>query len=483
MRIVVDNQWAIVEGASDAQLLELTQVLTFKDPNPKYDPRYIYGSWDGCHYLFDYENRRFLSGLVDLVLDQTSMEGSEVVYLNKPTPIYWDKNPEIIAGKVLRHYQVSGVDCALRNGGGILQLPTGSGKTPVLAAILKAHAFHKALVVINSKLLLEQTSSELKSMLAEPIGKIGDGVYTLGRVTVATVQSLNNLDPTDAVFEGLDVLVIDEAHHASANSFQAVVRAAGAPYRYGLSGSPFKSRDLTRYEDWILLGLVGEVVYEISTSQLVEEGFLARPEIYFIDLALPRNGEYSSWTKAYTAAITGNKGRNEGIVEVTHSLCSLGLSPLILVTQVKHAAMLFKLLVEQDVKAVFLKGGNVSKDYRGKVSSGMEALDKYKEGKYDCIVATTVLDEGVDVPGMDALIIAGSGKSNIKVIQRLGRVLRAKAGNNTVIVVDFWDGHHNWFKSQSKDRIHIYEEEGHDTMVIPRAALISKFERLLEVSN
>ena len=93
-----------------------------------------------------------------------------------------------------------------------------------------------------------------------------------------------------------------------------------------------------------------------------------------------------------------------------------------------------------------------------------KTVEDFRSGKYQVLIASPVLDEGIDLPEIEALVILSGGKSLIKIIQRLGRALRPKPGENEVFVVDFYDKHHPWLTSHSKKRYGEYTEEGHTVL-------------------
>jgi superfamily II DNA or RNA helicase len=74
------------------------------------------------------------------------------------------------------------------------------------------------------------------------------------------------------------------------------------------------------------------------------------------------------------------------------------------------------------------------------------------------LVASKIFDQGVDIPELDALILAGSGKSSGRALQRIGRVIRLSKGKEKAVVVDFFDNC-KYLKDHSESRIKIYESE------------------------
>ena len=100
--------------------------------------------------------------------------------------------------------------------------------------------------------------------------------------------------------------------------------------------------------------------------------------------------------------------------------------------------------------------GEVDKNVR------TEQMAKAKAGELDVLVATSVLDEGVDISGFRALIMAGGYKSLRLVLQRVGRILRKKETDNTALVYDFCDSFNKITYDHSMKRLKIYQNEGFD---------------------
>ena len=84
--------------------------------------------------------------------------------------------------------------------------------------------------------------------------------------------------------------------------------------------------------------------------------------------------------------------------------------------------------------------------------------DDFDKGKVDLILASTVYDQGINLPGLDALILAGGGKSTAKALQRVGRVIRGNAGKTNAIIIDTFDQTH-FLRKHSYARWEIYNTE------------------------
>jgi superfamily II DNA or RNA helicase len=116
---------------------------------------------------------------------------------------------------------------------------------------------------------------------------------------------------------------------------------------------------------------------------------------------------------------------------------------LILVNHIEHGNDLFSFLDALGEDVIFLNGGSKKRN---------EKMD------HRIIIATSIFDEGIDIPHLKHLIIAAGGKSAIRTTQRIGRVLRRFPGKNVAMVHDFVDNC-RWLKKHYLERRAIYEQD------------------------
>jgi superfamily II DNA or RNA helicase len=119
----------------------------------------------------------------------------------------------------------------------------------------------------------------------------------------------------------------------------------------------------------------------------------------------------------------------------------------VLVAQVKHGKNIAALLPE----AVLLTGQD-SSDFR------TTTLDQLRSGEQKIVIATTLADEGLDIPALEVLILAGAGKSETRALQRIGRALRKTKEKKEATIIDFYDKA-RFLEVHSRRRFEIYETE------------------------
>jgi superfamily II DNA or RNA helicase len=131
-----------------------------------------------------------------------------------------------------------------------------------------------------------------------------------------------------------------------------------------------------------------------------------------------------------------------------------GYQTLVLFSSLKHGKILYELF-KQHMKCAILDGSN-TKEEREQVKKDLLAH------KIDCVLASKIFDIGVDIPSLAGLVIACGGKSTVKALQRVGRVIRKYPGKKFAVVIDFID-QAPFLDNHSKTRHKIYKsEEGFD---------------------
>jgi superfamily II DNA or RNA helicase len=250
-----------------------------------------------------------------------------------------------------------------------------------------------------------------------------------------------------AMFE---FVILEEAHEASGNSYYDIMRhCKNANYRLALTATPFMKD--SEESNMRLMACSGMVGIRVTEKMLIDRGILAKPYFKVIELKKkPDNLMRSTgWQAAYRIGIKENEERNMSIVAEVRRGKSYGLTAMVLVQHTAHGEHLAKLMEKHGVRAEFISGDS-SHDER------KYALNRLAKGEIDALVGTTILDVGVDVPAVGMVILAGGGKAEVAMRQRIGRGLRAKKlGPNVAFVVDFSDGWNSYTKDHAQQRLDI----------------------------
>lgn len=186
--------------------------------------------------------------------------------------------------------------------------------------------------------------------------------------------------------------------------------------------------------DMILQAYAGKIIGKISASYLIKNGYLVRPTIFYLRGSKNESYKFSRkrYNSIYKTYIVNNKYRNGLIVDCVKRLVDLHKTVLITVTLKRHGRLLLDLLKKENIDVQFIYGG-VDKLKR------KEYINQIRKRQLSVIIGTSLSDEGLNIPTLDALILAGSGKSPTRQIQRIGRVLRIADGKTEAVVIDFKD--------------------------------------------
>lgn len=459
-RFVLNDVYSTVVDADSATWRVLREACRARPKGYQWMPSFRRGTWDGYFSLI--AGNKIPTGLMRLAFDELRSEGytceHRVVCGRIANAQFSDTEiARSLDGVTLRDYQVQAVQKLLNKQRGIADMATNAGKTVVFAALIKALGNADAVVVVNTKDLLYQTSERLSEYIGRRVGLIGDGKRSDSDVVVATIQSLNATCKSlgdkrfRKRFVSNRVLVIDECHHVADNRTFDVLMHIPGWHRYGVSGTPLERGSLS---DLKLIACTGPVQVTVTNMQLIENGWSAEPFIQVHDLSYMHT-MYSSakWHKVYDTAIVRNDARNSYIVDLALEESMYG-PVLVVVTRIDHGKALCKMIAEDAADKVIFVNGSSPMDVRQAALSRMARGDK-------CItIATQIFDEGVDVPALDSVILACAGKSRIKLLQRIGRGLRKKDGDNELYVHDFNDGRNKYLKRHYEERTAEYARQG-----------------------
>ena len=426
-------------------LKELYYENSFEDITAKHTKSFKNQHWDGRIALFDINTRLFPIGVLPNILktlNKYNIHYEIIDHRKLPHKKYnFQENVK------LRDYQEYVVNKALERKSGILQLATGAGKTKISCSITSRLGL-KTIFFVHTHFLLNQAKQEMENVLGIKIGQIGDGVIDIQNVTIAMIQTTmkalgeeyipaiddtNEDDFTDItgkenqikqLLEEANVIFFDECQFVAAESFYTVANSCHAYYKYGLSATPYRSDK----KDPMIIGALGPIIARVSASYLIKRGFLTIPKIHFF-----KNGQFNTndkrkYQQIYKEDIVENKSRNEKIIFSAKKLMSQNKSVLILVQQINHGEILQKMFLDNGFEIEFVSGINDTKKREIEVK-------KLKNKQSLCLIASTIADEGLDIPSLDAVVLAGAGKSPSKELQRVGRALRKFTNENILMEI------------------------------------------------
>ncbi len=342
----------------------------------------------------------------------------------------------------LRDYQTMAVSEAIKATQGVIQAPTGSGKTVIACGLMAATGLN-TLFVVHTSVLLEQTVAAIRQFLGVEPGIIGGGRDDPRAVTVAMVQSLARRD-LSSLHPMFGMVILDEAHHCPADSFRTIVGGFPAAFRFGLTATPSRKDRLHP----VLYDIIGPIIARVDPRNLMISGSITPVEVIGVETA------YSTrYTKDYGRLITriaGDRRRNELVVDAV--LRHMGERTLVLSERVDHCEKLKQMLLAAGVRAEVLTGA-VARDDRNAL------LAAFREGTFKVLVSTSSLvGEGFDLPALDTVVLTLPNGNIARTTQMLGRALRPSAGKVAGRIVDFCDSRVSLLVSQFRRRQTVYRK-------------------------
>lgn len=329
----------------------------------------------------------------------------------------------------LRDYQMRAVDAvrdAFRQGKKrpLLVAPTGAGKTVIFCHIT-GNSIRKGLkttILVHRAELLTQTHKALERMgVAHGLVAAGKTPDPTQSVQVASVQTLvRRLDR----FQTPDLIIVDEAHHACAGSWQKVMDAYPSARILGVTATPQRldGKGLSSAFDALIRGP--------EVHDLIAQGWLCRPVYYApttVDMtgAKTTGGDYNradAEARVDKPTITGDA--------VTHyqRICP-GVPAVAFCTSIRHAEHVAQAFNAAGYKAAVLDG-NLDPIER---ASRVHAL---AQGRLHVLTSCDIISEGFDLPVVTAAILLRPTQSLSLHLQQVGRVLRQSPGKERAYILD-----------------------------------------------
>lgn len=412
IKIIVSPVFSIINTHMPHEVnSKLRTKLSFRPQDAEWTDGFQRGTWDGLVHL--YSQQQFPTGLLPLVKDVVAHRFNLDIEDRRSVS---DVNLDITSDYELRSYQVDVKRTILQRPIGTISMPTGSGKT-VLGLDMIADIGKPTIILVHRQELLYQWINEIVQNLHTSVGKMGDGDTYEKNITVGMLQTLQS----HKLENDYDVLIADEVHHIPAETFRHTASNIEAKYRYGLSATPFRNDN----KGMLIWAVTGPISVKVEPERLVADEWLARPRFVIVDYD-SRTPTHGQWHQIYKRCIVGNKSRNTAIANIADNLNSRGYDVLVDVHRIKHGRILTNMIGD----AKFICGEDSS-------STRQHALKSFSDDNF--VLVSTLIKEGVNLPEMNAVILAGGMKSSIQVIQTIGRSLRPKEGTNEALIIDMKD--------------------------------------------
>jgi len=420
--------------------------------------------WDGKIRLFNRKTYEFPAGLYDQLEQFCNQNGyniqmieSEYGMPNKKETVDPNEIMRFIKGMNLhskgkpieiRDFQFNAICSIIQDRRKLLISPTGSGKSLIIYVAIRfllERLDDKILLVVPTTSLVDQMFSDFGDYssnddsfdVAQKCHKIYSGKEKTNvheQVFISTWQSIFKLGET--WFRQFGAVFGDEAHLFDAKSMSAIMeKSIRAEYRIGTTGT-LKG---TKVHELALQGLFGKKFQVTTTKKLQDNDTLAQLVVNMIRLKYPSEIKTAfktlkklNYQKEIEFIVTYER-RNEFIVDLAQSLDG---NTLILFQFVKKHGKVLQSMIEHKIKdrRLFYVSGEVEQDDREAIRAIVE-----KQSKSIILASNGVFSTGVNIKNIHNIIFANPSKSQVRVLQSIGRGLRKSDNGKPTRLFDLVD--------------------------------------------
>lgn len=451
MKITIANELQI----TDAPEPLMRKILdTFILENPRWIDNARMSRWNGetDHWLTFYENRTcgvaIPRGAMGLILFFCKEMGIQYQIIDQRRKL---PEQDFIFSAILKGYQQQAANEILGRDFGVLQAPTGSGKTVMALAIIVQRR-QPTLIIVHSKELMDQWIERIEQFLGFPhdeIGIIGNGKMKIGeRITVGIINSIYPV--AGEIKNHFGHVVVDECHRCPSRTFTEAASAFDCKFMLGLSATPYRRDGLTKLIGWHL----GRKV-EVKQDDLTEADIILDVEVIARETMFTSSYDASEEYTRVLSELTEDADRNQLIVaDVIQEAANGGGICLVLTDRREHCSALAALISPCGVETAILTG---------EVSNGSRKaiVERLNSGSVRVLIATgQLIGEGFDCKGLSTLFLACPVKFSGRLIQYLGRVLRPALGKEKAKVYDYCDVHIGVLAASARARQKVYRGVG-----------------------
>ena len=458
---------------------ELSEFFTFEVPNAKFMPSVRNRLWDGRVRLFSPATGKIYLGLLPYVRRFLAENGYKIEYgegIVPPRTIEKDLTVKYVRslqkkGFKARGYQIDAIHNILESNRGLILSPTGSGKSFIIYVLTRYYVQKfenkKILIVVPTTSLVEQMYNDFADygwFPDEHCHKLyaGSDKNTSKEVVISTWQSIYKLDKR--YFSQFGAVFVDECHLAKAKSLTGIMtKLHDCKYRIGTTGT----LDGTEVHQLVLEGLFAKCKQITTTAQLVKEKHLSNLHIKCLVLRHAKEHRKGRTYPEEMDYLATSASRNKFICKVAESQEG---NTLVLAQYIKQLQTLNLLLGKCSItnpRSVFFVYGRTDTTEREEIRNIVE-----EEENAIIIASYGVFSTGINIKRLHNIIFASPYKSQIKVLQSIGRGLRRtedKTDCNLFAISDdlSYNNRSNYTLKHLEKRVEIYNQEEFDYEIIP----------------
>jgi len=464
-------------GAVRSIQQEMHDYFAFYAPNYRFMGRYKSGLWDGKIRLYSLQSRTLPAGLFDILVKFADDNGYEIIDNRDDPPFALTDHTKQDIDKFLEtldphsdgdpieyhDHQREAIEVSIKNLRATILSSTSSGKSLIIYALIRWYQERvegKILILVPTVSLVKQMVSDFDDYASEDTWNAETTIHPIfagkkkessKQIYVSTWQSIYKQPPE--YFQQFDVVFCDEAHTAEAKYITAIMNACvNAHVRIGFTGT-LKSKRLHRLN---VVALFGGIRVVATNAEMMEKDIISMLDIRFIVLryreAISKEitrrvrvgkkpdgkPKYRNNYRFEMDFISSFKPRNNFILNLARSLVN-GNTLILFQFVEKHGKPLYDLLSKnlKDRNVYFITGKTSAND-RERIRKQME-----KEKNAVLVASYGTLSTGVNIKNLHYVIFASPYKSEIKVLQSIGRVLRKCKGKKRAVLFDLVDDFRN----------------------------------------
>ena len=293
-----------------------------------------------------------------------------------------------------------------------------------------------------------------------------------------------NLEIEDTHCYFADKILVSNCHHLKCDTWNRLnLLLQNAEISLGFSALCIDSTELMlnnikdfSYESAKIIGSTGKVLLNMTPSYYIQHNIIATPVVFRIHnyIPVPNNFDQYDFQKAIKMCID-SISRKMYIAKVAEMFSRHNYKTLILVSERDYGFEIGSQLVGHGVYGFGISYGSgeghtykfsKTRKRKGTLSysvtynnlDSLEVIRKFNDNEINVLIGTSHIDEGVDIANLDAVIIAGTGKKDRRIIQRVGRSLRKSKTGKYAYVIDFTDDGLALLNKHSMERLNIYKE-------------------------
>jgi superfamily II DNA or RNA helicase len=330
-----------------------------------------------------------------------------------------------------RYYQAEMHALGMQEGRGVFESAVGTGKSLICAYLVKEISVISLIVVPSVGLGLQLEQDFKKWFGPNKVETIATADVRKGRtlapIRIATIQTLASLQKTgelQALVADVKAIYIDEIHHAGSASYTNILpEIHHVYYRFGFSGT-FLRNDSKSLDMW---GFLSNVLYRYPAFRAIQEGFLTPIKVITHELPGKRSPSYP---KEYTNNYCGNEHMLNRIKLIIDDAGDYEQILILVKNKDKSGKIIHEFLKQYGVENSYISGD----DKKEVINSTIKA---FNDKRVRVLIGSSVIGEGIDIRSTDQLIMAQGGKSEIVMVQAIGRAVRLYEGKKVAKIHDF----------------------------------------------